>query len=282
MRQATARPLGSRYRTHMETIATGKGDVVSCHTTPGNNLHLNLAQYLTHSSPADRTKIESTFHRLVQEGRRLVDERALTEPSTQEALAYVDRLRLTVRHDPTIPDARRTRLLRYCGQLEESIRHGEGVPSAPVWYAWTNLASSVTEEKNSHRRLQGAVSTLADSTQPSSQGIGGLDSEVLATLSDSYANMPSQSELQSAHNSYHVWRKACFMDENLTELDPARGFKWEIIEEMARRRDRASGISPAARARRLESRRTLRSTVDPSTRAHVDAQPVAPTKASFS
>ena len=335
---------------------------MSCHRTPGNNLHLNIAQYVSGASPSDRRQIETLFHSLKNDARSKLresaelslsapdldpDARARLEwdgseqPSLAAVTAHLDRIEFMVRNDPSIPESRRPKLLEYCSMARASAESGE-LPTPDTWYAWRNLTPTWARQRASNTSLapstehlvayDGSVVTEQDVlvakaeydylSHPGHHFHGGsissrrdaahrLDSILrlfdttdagFAALEDGSPiledyRMPaarrkqratlkresrqaskafgpqhtpvsapsgfSQSQIASAHNSYHVWRALCFEDAAMTTPAANRNERWQELEALAVDSDRRTGAGPALLRDRAQKRRKIRMAIDP-------------------
>lgn len=335
---------------------------MSCHRTPGNNLHLNIAQYVTGASPSDRRQIETLFHTLKNDARNLLkesaelslsaptldpDARARLEknrpeqPTLAAVTAHLDRIEFMVRNDPSIPESRRPKLLEYCSMARVGAENGE-LPSPDTWYAWRNLAptwarqraagtttearprrliaydgSIVTEQdvlaakaefdylnEAGHRfngstglsrrdaahhldsilqlfdttdagfaALEDGSPLLADHRLPAARrkqratlrresARAGKTSDNPPTGASSPSEF-SQSQIASAHNSFHVWRALCFEDAAMTIPAANRDARWAELERLAVEADRRRTASAALLRDRAQKRKHIRMAIDP-------------------
>lgn len=329
---------------------------MSCHRSPANNLHLNVAQYISGAEPKDRRQIETLFHSLKREAkernnqvesaivdapdldpdaRAQVEAMGVRTPSQQEVLSHLERLAFQVRNDSAVPARRKPRLHEYVDQAIAEVRAGN-LPDAETWYAWRNLTTAVQRqqaERQADRRnvayddsivTEQDILELAQSGVPAKPGAShGFHRRHVATTARDSAQLDallalydttdegfrrliqgnpllpdfplsverrvaradakrsnrfeakseserlapplgfSQVQIRSSHNSFHVWRSACFSDPAMTIRADDRDARWAQIEEAALRADRATGLPPSRIRERAIKRRGIRQTIDP-------------------
>lgn len=329
---------------------------MSCHRSPANNLHLNVAQYISGAEPKDRRQIETLFHSLKREAkernsqvesaivdapdldpdaRARIEAKAVRAPSQQEVLAHLERLDFQVRNDSAVPARRKPRLREYFDQAIAEVRAGN-LPDVETWYAWQNLAIAVQRQQAERQAHRGNVAyddsvvteqdvlelaqsgvqvrpgashgfhrrhvatTARDSAQldallalydttdegfrrleqgnpvlpdfplsPERRIARAMAKRIQRMEAKSKAALPSapleysQVQIRSAHNSFHVWRSACFSDPAMTVKAHDRDERWAQIEEAALRADRAARLSPSRIRERAIKRRGIRQTIDP-------------------